>query len=225
MIRLTICGLVLTLGVAPAMLQAGEDAEAVKRLLERLRKKDDRVVPALVRHGAAAVPGLVAVVKEGNAETQGIAMDALGRIGAAAKDAVPVLGEGLAESSNDALAAQAAQALGKIGPAAVPELIRVLEKGTAGRTILAARAIAQIGPAGKDAEPALVKQLKAAKEPRRRRSTSMRWWRWGRPPGARCRRWSSWHGTARRRRRRFTSWSAWARWAPQPRRQSPTSPA
>jgi HEAT repeat protein len=164
--RLATGFLIIALGVVTTALQAGDDAEAVKRLLERLRKNDDRVVPALVRHGAAAVPGLIAVIKEGDSPIQGIAMDALGRIGPAAKEAVPILAEGLTGTSNDQIAAQAAQALGHIGAAAVPELVKVLDKGPATRSVLAARAITHIGAAGKAAEPALVKQLKAAKEPR-----------------------------------------------------------
>jgi HEAT repeat protein len=158
--------LVITVLPTAVAVRAGDDAAAVKNLLGRLRKGDERVVPALARHGATAVPGLIEVVKEGNAPVQGLAMDALGQIGPAAKDAVPILAEGLAESSNDALAVQAARALGKIGAASVPELLKVLDKGTPNRTILVAQAIEMIGPDAKAAEPLLVKQLKAAKEPR-----------------------------------------------------------
>jgi HEAT repeat protein len=164
--RFIVFSVLLAMGIAPAALPAGDDAEAVKGLLQRLRKGDERAVPALVRHGEAAVPGLIEVLKEGNAEVQGNVMTALGQIGPAAKAAVPHLAEGLTESSNDVLAAQAATALGRIGAASVPELVKVLNKGAKGRAVLAARAIAQIGPAAKDAEPGLVDQLKAAKEPR-----------------------------------------------------------
>jgi HEAT repeat protein len=165
MTKLTACSLALALMLVPA-LRAGDDAAAIKTLLQRIRKGDDRAVPPLVRHGAAAVPGLIEVLKEGNPEVQGNVMAALGQIGPAAKAAVPELAEGLAESSNDVLAAQAATALGRIGAASVPDLVKVLNKGAKGRAVLAARAIKQVGPAARDAEPGLLKQLKATKEPR-----------------------------------------------------------
>src|SRR6516165_4754800 len=147
-----------------ALSRGGDDAAAIKGLLERLRKGgDDRVATALARHGAAAVPGLIEVLKEGNAEVQIQAMSALGQIGPAAKAAVPVLSEGLTETSDDKLAAAAAQALGRIGEASVPVLLTVLEKGKPERAVYAARAIEKMGPAaGKAAEPLLVKHLKAA---------------------------------------------------------------
>ena len=150
-----------------ALSHGGDDAAAIKGLLERLRKGgDDRVAAALARHGAAAVPGLIEVLKEGNAEVQIQAMSALGQIGPAAKAAVPVLSEGLTETSDDKLAAASAQALGRIGAAGMPVLLIVLEKGKPERAVLAARAIEKVGPAaGKAAETLLVKHLKAAKEP------------------------------------------------------------
>src|SRR5437588_11117190 len=138
---------ILGCGLAPAALSAGDAAEQIKALLERIRKNDDRAVPALARHGAAAVPGLIEILKEGNAEVQVHAMAALGQIGPAAKKAVPVLSEGLTESADDMLAAHAAEALGRIGEASVPVLVTVLEKGKPERAVFAARAIAQIGPA------------------------------------------------------------------------------
>src|SRR2546429_512421 len=116
--RLAACFLVLALCPVSAMLRAGEDDEAIKRLLERIRKGDGRVVPALAKHGAAAVPGLIDILKEGNADIQGNAIETLGQIGPAAKKAVPLLAEALTEGNNSVLAAQAAQALGRIGPAA-----------------------------------------------------------------------------------------------------------
>jgi HEAT repeat protein len=164
--RMAIGLLALGLCLLPALARAGGEADAIKALLQRLRKGDSRVVPALAKHGAAAVPGLVEVLKEGNPDVQVHAMAALGQIGPAAKSAVPVLAEGLHESSNDMLATQAAVALGRIGGPAVAELVIALEKGKPERAVVIARAIEQIGPDAKAAEPALVKQLKAAKEPR-----------------------------------------------------------
>jgi hypothetical protein len=67
MTKLTACSLALALMLVPA-LRAGDDAAAIKTLLQRIRKGDDRAVPPLVRHGAAAVPGLIEVLKEGNPE-------------------------------------------------------------------------------------------------------------------------------------------------------------
>src|SRR5260370_35858528 len=113
--------LVLAVCLAPVAVPAGDDAEAVKALLERIRKKDERAIPALAKRGAAAVPGLIEVLKEGNAEVQPLVMQALGQIGPAATAAIPHLAEGLTQSPNDVLAAQAATAPGRIEPAAVPD--------------------------------------------------------------------------------------------------------
>jgi HEAT repeat protein len=163
--RFVPCLLVFGLFPISAMLQAGEESDAIKNLLARIRKGDSRVVPALAKHGEKAVPGLIAILKEGNPSVQVPAMDALAQIGPAAKEAVPLLAEAMTEGTDDKLASHAAQALGHIGAAAVPELVNVLEKGNAKRVVMAARAVAQVGPAAKAAQPALVKHLKDAKEP------------------------------------------------------------
>jgi HEAT repeat protein len=163
--RLSACVLLAGLFTIAAVSQAGDESEAIKNLLIRIRNGDGRVVPALAKRGAAAVPGLIAILKEGNVNAQMPAMEALGRIGPSAKEAVPLLAEAMTEGTDDKLAAQAAQALGQIGAAAVPELVKVLEKGEAKRVVMAARAIVTIGPDAKAAQPALVKHLKDAKEP------------------------------------------------------------
>jgi HEAT repeat protein len=164
MTRLTACLLLLGWFVIAGFVQAGDD-DAIKNLLSRVRKGDGRLVPALAKHGAKAVPGLIEILKDGNPSTQVPAMQCLGLIGPAAKEAVPLLAEAMTESSEDKLAAEAARAMGRIGTAAVPELLKVLDKGTPKRVVMAAGAISQIGPEARAAEPALVKHLKDAKEP------------------------------------------------------------
>jgi HEAT repeat protein len=162
--RLTIA--VFAFCLVPALLAAGDNDAAIRTLLGRLRKGEARVVPAIAKYGAAAVPGLMEVLKEGDAAVQANAMQALGQIGPAAKAAVPILAEGLTETTNEGLAEQAAQALGHIGEPAVPVLRRVLENGPPQRAAMAARAIVHVGPAARDVEPLLIKQLQAAKDER-----------------------------------------------------------
>jgi HEAT repeat protein len=162
--RLTIA--VFAFCLVPALLSAGENDAAIKTLLARLRKGEARVVPAIAKHGAVAVPGLMEVLKEGDAAVQANAMQALGLIGPAAKAAVPILAEGLTETTNEGLAEQAAQALGRIGEPAVPVLRRVLENGPPQRAAMAARAIVHVGPTAREVEPLLIKQLQAAKDER-----------------------------------------------------------
>src|SRR5262249_1083269 len=73
----------------------------------------------------------------------------------AAKDAVPVLIEALKEKQDMTIAPVAAKALGRLGSAAVPALIEVLEIKDGRLQAYAALALKQIGPDAKAAVPAL----------------------------------------------------------------------
>jgi HEAT repeat protein len=109
----------------------------------------------------AAVPALLAALRERGEPIRSLAAQALGRIGAKAREAVPALLE-LLRDKNDSLRFDAAEALSRIGPGAdaVPVLAKRLRDRyfAVGRT--AAAALGKIGPAAKDAVPDLTKALK-----------------------------------------------------------------
>src|SRR5437870_3502863 len=88
---------VFVLGILLLTALAGDDTPAaVKDLLEKVRSGDGRAAVAIVPYGKAAVPGLVAILEDTNTLAQSHAAHALGRIGPAAKPAVPALVKALA---------------------------------------------------------------------------------------------------------------------------------
>src|SRR2546423_940108 len=102
-----------------------QDASIIKAHADHLKQGDSKAAGELVKFGAAAVPALIDVLKEGDGFAKSHAAQALGRIGPGAKEAVSALGEALA-SDDAALVSQAGIALGQIGPAAMPALLRAL---------------------------------------------------------------------------------------------------
>ncbi|HVK16173.1 MAG TPA: HEAT repeat domain-containing protein [Fimbriiglobus sp.] len=86
---------------------------------------------------------------------------ALGRMGAAAKPAIPALIRAFSDEQN---CAAAVDALGLIGPTAIPDLLEEMKKKEKPLRWRAAIALGRIGPAAKDAVPALVAALKEDEE-------------------------------------------------------------
>src|SRR5712692_7780545 len=76
-----------------AGIASGQD---VKALVESLKSGNGQAALNLVKQGAKGVPGLTDVLGEGTPFAQGHAARALGRIGPAAKEAVPALCKALA---------------------------------------------------------------------------------------------------------------------------------
>ena len=80
--------------------------------------------------GAASVPALVETLSNDDAYLRDAAVEALGHIGPAAKEAVPILVERLADDREWARR-NAAEALGCLGPAAesaLPALLKAMEE-------------------------------------------------------------------------------------------------
>jgi hypothetical protein len=114
--------------------------------------------------GGDNVPDLIGKVKNGDVK----AVYALGEMGPKAKDAIPVLIEALRREPRpgESLPDNAALALGKIGPAAVPALIDVLKDPNAAKAWPhAANALKVIGPAAREAVPVLIDVAKSNKDP------------------------------------------------------------
>jgi hypothetical protein len=143
--------------------------EAIPALVEALQKMPmpgeslaDNAALALGKIGPDAVPALIAVLKDKNAEKAWqYAATALKVIGPGAKEAVPVLIE-VTKAKNDLLAPLlAVDALGAVGPAAkeaVPALVDILRRNALpppnGRTHVVV-ALGKIGPDAKEAVKAL----------------------------------------------------------------------
>jgi HEAT repeat protein len=150
----------------PARGQAAVDAlarigpDAVPALLEARADKEDivlhrRAAAALVRIGAPAAPGLVAVLTVGN---RGRVETALVRMG---PEAVPALVSALGQDNR----AEAARVLGLIGPrasAAAPALVSLLQdrKSFPAARAEAAEALGAIGPTDSDVLDALSAALR-----------------------------------------------------------------
>ncbi|WP_028459444.1 HEAT repeat domain-containing protein [Chloroflexus sp. Y-396-1] len=139
------------------------DAAAVPELLAALRDADwnarRAAAEALVQIGAAAVPGLLAALRDASEWVRQVAASALGRIGDAA--AVPELLHALRDANPDVREA-AAGALGRIGDAAaVPELLHALRDANPGVHEAAVEALRQIGA---PAVPGLLAALRDARE-------------------------------------------------------------
>ena len=140
---------------------------------------------ALRRIGSAAVPVLISRLKDEDAKTRLEAAESLGSIGPAAAAAVPALIT-LLKDERKVLIAEAVQAewgfeadytpevrrcaveaLGRIGPAAMPALLNALGDQEEGVRRCAVEALGRIGPA---AMPALLNALGDQEEGVRRRA-------------------------------------------------------
>ena len=159
-----------------ALQQFGAEAkEVVPALVELLKAENTEIREAAIDviqeigpDASAAVPALRLVLSENSPRNLKLgAAYALGKIGPAAKDAVPELVKALEakDEVNDFLRSNAADALGGIGPeakAAVPALIATLENDDVRSPTCAAFALGSIGADAKAAIPALIQAMKQA---------------------------------------------------------------
>ncbi|MDB6151946.1 MAG: repeat-containing protein [Chthoniobacteraceae bacterium] len=111
-----------------------------------------------------AVPGLIKALSDEDKQVWSNAAGALAAIGPEAVEAIPALVLALDSRAGRGrerrqLILRAAYALTRIGPAAIPELIKALSSDDTGQRIGASKALAGMGPAAKDAIPALLLNL------------------------------------------------------------------
>jgi len=126
--------------VIEALGRIGPTAQAALPSLRRfLRDKELEIA------GAEAIDVLVRAWRRGG-EDRRAALEALGRIGPGAEDAIPALARAMPEAG-------APEALASIGPVAVPALIESLRSSDRATREAAMRALARIGPAARDAVP------------------------------------------------------------------------
>jgi HEAT repeat protein len=152
-------------------------ANAAPTVIAAVRAADESVrssaIVALGKIGPAAdvVTTLIAALESELDILQKMAADALGHIGSAAAEAVPVLIETFQRNPRSShydgkeanLHDHALAALAKIGPAVIPALIAVLETPQGYYDICnAADVLGMIGPAAADAVPALISCLESS---------------------------------------------------------------
>jgi HEAT repeat protein len=121
---------------------------------------------ALASFGEPALPALMTAL--GDPELRGYALAGIGRIGAKAKQAVPLIASAIGDSSPD-LRREALFVLAAVGPDAAPAtpiVVKVLENDPSPEVRHAAVfALGQIGPAARMAGPALHKTLQSSELP------------------------------------------------------------
>jgi HEAT repeat protein len=157
-----------------------EDAPlSVDKLTEKLASKDRdarRDAAYQLSHlGKAAKPALPALLKALDDDDKQIWSDAIAAIAALgpdAQDAIPVLIERLDSRKNRGRqrdqrqgVMRTAYALSRMGPAAVEPLTKALGESDLTMKLGAARALGGMGPAAKDAVPALIKNLADSQDP------------------------------------------------------------
>jgi HEAT repeat protein len=141
-------------------------------LLDEGDTRDMAVINAedtLTKIGPAGLPHLIEALATRKALCRYVVVQALGRMGPAAKGAVPALiaeAKRLEDEPNVKLdvSAEAAGALAKIGSPAVPALIELLKQGDISQRQGAAWALGEMGSQAKDAVPLLIKALTSSKD-------------------------------------------------------------
>jgi HEAT repeat protein len=150
-------------------------AEAAPALREALHDKDPEVRAAAVAlsgvdpKGPQTLPALIASLKdEGEAADRRSVIEALARMGPAARGAIPTLIERASHAEFDEVRKESLWALGQIDPtdaAVVPALVRALEDQEGEERLLAADILGQIGPPAAASLPTLLRLLKEDPSP------------------------------------------------------------
>jgi HEAT repeat protein len=105
---------------------------------------------------------LVPALGDADRDVRVSAVESLGELGAAAKEAVPDLVKVLLQDKDWFVRFAAAEALGKIQAEAAPALSQVLEDGSGNAAFLALMALREIGPEAGEAIPSLIGLLEGA---------------------------------------------------------------
>jgi HEAT repeat protein len=142
--------------IVQAQLRAAKESGAPGFLFEFSqigRRNPERVIPTYIE-----------ILRSGRVEFRPLAAAELGRLGAAAKPAIPALRQCLKEN-DEAVAFESAVALGRIGPDAAEAIVDLAEalQGASGRTRAGAAYV--LGSMGLAARPALAGLTKALQDP------------------------------------------------------------
>ena len=145
-----------------AMPEAADLADALARAAEASRAVRDDAEALLPKTGAAAVPGLLRILRTGSRFLRWWAIGVLTRCGPDAREAVPALID-VARTGNQWFQYYAADALGAVGPDAadaVADLLELLKHDYAKTRASAAAALGKIGVAAPNVVAALRKAAK-----------------------------------------------------------------
>jgi HEAT repeat protein len=151
---------------ARALEQKGPEAkDAIPALIEALEDEDEYVRTAASRalgkigpEAERAIPALMKMIKDQVMIVRMGAAAGLGGIGPKAREAIPLLADALESPHEDHnVKREAAEALGKMGPEAIPSLVKALQNNQYFARRMSALALGEIG--GADAVPALIKAL------------------------------------------------------------------
>lgn len=144
----------------PAIVQVLED-----KTLDGARLSAAQALGSYGAKAEAAVPALVAAMKDAKWNGRDGAAMALGRIGQRPDEVVPALIEALKSDPDETVRAAAAEALGKIshdGGRVVTALARALDDKAVNVRAEAAEALEKLGPKAREALPALQKAAQSA---------------------------------------------------------------
>ena len=114
----------------PALIELFKDKE------ESVRGAAARALGGIGANAASAAPALTELLNDKNEEVQHAVAVALGNIGPEAKIAIPAITEWLAKYKNGSVPWTAAEALRRIGPAAIPTLTELLKEQGCRRSLV-----------------------------------------------------------------------------------------
>jgi HEAT repeat protein len=143
------------------------ERDALPALLEALKDADEevqtRAILGLSRYGPEIVPVLLKAYSACRADNRRYILQLLGEHGPAASEALPLLEEALLHRDHE-LRRAAAVTLGKIGPAALPALLRGLDKLTfdQGTSRIIVECLIPFGPQAHSAVPRLIGILRTS---------------------------------------------------------------
>ncbi len=174
-----------------ALSRIGADAQSagpsIARLLANPERRTSRAIETLQAVGGhSAIPTLTKLLDDGDLEVRLEAAKALSRLGADSGPLVPVFSAALKVRNTSE---SAAGLLGELGPEAVlaiPTLVAEMPGADAPRAAVLVNTVGRIGPAAKDAVPALKKALADAKDKTTelQMATAVALWRIARDPEA-----------------------------------------
>ncbi len=148
---------------ASALIQTGPPA--IPSLIKALKTPDifvrRSVINILVKIGPDAIPALNRALEDPDIRVY--AADALGDMGPQASESIPVLISKLEGEHDYYFRSRVTAALGKIGSAAVPSIVKLLKSNDESLHWDAAQALGNMGPEAIDAVPDLIRTFKTEK--------------------------------------------------------------
>jgi HEAT repeat protein len=134
-----------------SLLDSGRESQETLQLMAAT------ALGAIGPEARAAIPSLIRALDAHDSSLRLAVAEALGQIGSADPAVIPALSRAMTSSVHNDLADHAATALGSLGEAAIPALIRGIHEHDPEVRVRAAQALSRMGPAAKGALPELEK--------------------------------------------------------------------